>query len=77
MKKKLKEWLKRYLPAEISGTITAMIAAIITYLLTNNRIISAYAGTMGENIGYYGVIFVREHLIDYKQSRNQGQKHTT
>ena len=62
MKQKLREWLWRYLPAEIAGTITALASAFVAYQLFKNEVITAYAGAWGENIGYYSVIFLREFL---------------
>ncbi len=62
MKHKLKEWLRRYLPSEIAGTLTALASAFVAYQLFKNEIVTAYAGAWGENIGYYGVVFVREFL---------------
>jgi hypothetical protein len=57
---KLKDWGWRYIPAEISGTLTALLAALIVTFLTNNPILTAFAGTWGENIGFYGIILIRE-----------------
>lgn len=75
MHKKVKEWLKRYLPGEIFGVIGALLGAVIVFVLTKNRVLSAYAGAMGENIGFYGFIFVRENIIDLKESKSKGKKH--
>ncbi len=75
MKKKLKEWFKRYLPAEISGTIGAILVAQVVFLITENRILSAYAGTIGEGISFYGTIFIREQINDLKKSKEKGKKH--
>lgn len=75
MNKKLKEWVRRYLPGEIFGTIFAFIAAVSVFLLTKSRIASAFAGAMGENIGYYGYIFFREHKNDKNRSKAEGKKH--
>jgi len=75
MKKKLNEWLKRYLPAEILGTITAILGAGLIFIFTKDRVLSAYAGVIGENIGYYGITFLREHIHDLKNSRKLGKKH--
>lgn len=47
----------------------------LTIFLTENRILSAYAGTIGENIGYYSLIVIREHLHDFKNSKYEGKKH--
>lgn len=60
MKKKIKDWLWRYLPAELFGTIMALTAAIIADALTHSALVSSLAGTWGENIGYYGFFLFKE-----------------
>ncbi|MCX6734994.1 MAG: hypothetical protein NTZ25_03735 [Candidatus Peregrinibacteria bacterium] len=67
MKTKAKEWLKRYLPAELFALTCSMLGAVSVFVLTKNRILAAYAGTLGEVIGFYGAIFVIEK-INYKKS---------
>lgn len=63
-KKKLREWVRRYGPAEISGTITAVVCAFIAFRITDNEIITAYVGSVSESIGYYGVMIRQEHKKD-------------
>lgn len=70
MKQKLKDWLRRYLPAEIVGTIMALTAASIIHFGTHSALASAFAGTWGENFGYYGCILFQE----IRASRRQYQK---
>ena len=60
VRKKLVHWLRRYGPAEISGTIAALSFAWMTHQLTGSLAASAIAGVVAENIGYYGVICWRE-----------------
>lgn len=67
MNTKAKEWLKRYLPAEIFALTGAMLGAISVFWLTKNRVLSAYAGAIGEVLGFYGTIFVIEK-INYKKN---------
>ncbi|MFA6392237.1 MAG: hypothetical protein WCW66_05860 [Patescibacteria group bacterium] len=60
----LPEWTKRYLPQEILGTATAIVGAFIAQLFTSNPIVISYAGTAGENVGFYGLAVIREiHLL--------------
>lgn len=75
MKKKIKEWLERYVPAEIFATIGALAGSWLVFLLTGNRILSAYTGTISENIGFYGFFFIREHIHDFNHSRRNNRKH--
>jgi hypothetical protein len=67
---KVHEWSKRYLPAEIVCTITALIGAGVTHYITGNPIATAFAGTWGENIGYYGYI----SYTDLKKRKNKNKK---
>jgi hypothetical protein len=71
MRKKINGWFKRYFPAEIFATITALIGAGLIFFFTKNRILSAYVGTIGENIGYYGFICIREHMTDLKKPKKK------
>lgn len=59
VKRKVKEWLKRYLPAEIVGTITALVAASLTHFFYSNLIVVAYVGSLGEAIGFYSTVFTQ------------------
>jgi len=58
VKRKIKEWLKRYLPPEIVGTITAIAAATLAHHFTSNRITIAYVATLGESIGFFATVFI-------------------
>lgn len=72
MKHKYKEWVKRYLPAEVLGTITAVIAARMALGMSDNALAAAAAGTLGENVGYYGYIIVRDVVSSVRRhSANQ------
>lgn len=62
---KLREWFNRYAPAEIAGTATALLFSFLAYQATDSEVAAAYAGTMGENLGFYGTIISREVWRDY------------
>lgn len=68
MKTKIKNWIKRYLPAEILGTLAAIVFPTAVSFTTENVLFIALAGTWGENVGFYGTIIFQE----VKESR---QKH--
>ncbi len=74
LKQKSKEWLKRYLPAEIIGTITAIGAASIFRLFYNDPIFIAYAGSLGEAIGFYSVIFIQNIISTRKKTELENKK---
>lgn len=69
LKQKIREWLQRYLPAEIVGTITAVSAATIAHLFSENLILIAYIGSLGEAIGFYSTVFIQHILIVSKKNR--------
>lgn len=56
MKKNLREWLKRYLPAEILSLIATVVCAGLTMQLTGNNLKAALAGTWGGNFSYFSLI---------------------
>lgn len=60
MKKKVVEWIKRYLPAEIVSIILTLISSVLTYKLTNNHLTTALVGTWVGNIGYFGTILLAD-----------------
>lgn len=66
------DWLKRYGPPEIFGTLTALAGAWIGDLLSRgNPLALAYGGAIGENLGFYGVVFIRELRADARRIRSQ------
>lgn len=69
---KLKEWIQRYLPAEIFAIIGAMVGGLVTHLLFQNPITTALGGTWGENIGFYGQILYQ----DIRKRRQKDEKIT-
>ncbi len=66
--RKIKEWVKRYLPAEIVGTLTAVCAATITHIFSDNAVFIAYMATLGETIGFFSTVFI-QHLLTYSKKR--------
>jgi hypothetical protein len=71
IKKKSKEWLKRYLPAEIVGTITAMIGASAAHAFSNNYILIAYAAVVSESVGFYSTVIVQRIVIQHKKQKKE------
>ncbi|MET4704621.1 type III PLP-dependent enzyme [Frigoribacterium sp. UYMn621] len=62
-------WIRRYLPSEIVGTATALAAAAISYRLSGSLFVAAIAGTIGENLGFYGVAGARNFAELWRRSR--------
>ena len=54
--------------AEIIGTITAVSAATATHLFSHNLILSAYTGSIGEALGFYGTIIIQNVRIQKQKN---------
>lgn len=77
MKSKLKEWLKRYLPANLISLILTVVSFKLTFIFTNNLILASFVGAIiGDNIGYYGTIVVRDLIADHKLHKDLNLKYT-
>ncbi len=76
MKQKIREWVWRYLPAEILSVIITLLAAGITYRLTCNYITTAFAGTWGGNISYFGYILISDIIQTRKTCHFIGLEYT-
>lgn len=72
MKAKLTEWLRRYLPLEIIATVTALMGAGLVSLVTSNQVALAFAGTWGENLGFYGFAAWRDYRTHQGLLRTAG-----
>jgi hypothetical protein len=66
-------WIRRYTLAEIAGIGTALAASAATLEVTGNVVVAAYAGTVGENLGFYGVMIAREAWADRRAARQAGR----
>ena len=69
-KDKRKEWLRRYIVAELLGTVVALLAAWIVYAQSGSFIVATAAGWIGEGVGFYGYFITVEllfHATTYKQ----------
>src|SRR5579863_7148257 len=68
-KSKKREWLNRYIPAEVLGTIVALTAAWWVYANSQSYIAAAASGWVGEGIGFYGYFITAELLLNAKKYR--------
>jgi len=64
---KRREWLRRYLPAEIIGTATALIGAWLVFAHTHSFVAATAAGWLCEGIGFYGYFITTELLANSKR----------
>jgi hypothetical protein len=60
MKRKLREWLRRYLPAEILSLLATLAGAGLGLWLTHSRVTAALAGTWAGNVLYFGTILLQD-----------------
>ncbi|WP_051360059.1 hypothetical protein [Adhaeribacter aquaticus] len=77
MQAKVKEWLKRYLPAELLSIISTLTAAWLAHHITQNGLTTALAGTWGGNLGYFGYILVADVLATKRMLYEQGRLYST
>lgn len=59
-RRRLRSWAARYLPAELLGTLTALAVAWSVHAASGSMASAAVAGALGEDLGYYGWVAVRE-----------------
>ena len=67
LKSKRREWLNRYIPAEVLGTTGALIAAWVVYGHTHSYIAAAASGWIGEGVGFYGYFIATEILLSSRK----------
>jgi hypothetical protein len=58
--KRVREWLRRYLPAEAVGLTGALAGALVVMRATGSPVAAAFAGSVGETVGYYMTIGWRD-----------------
>jgi hypothetical protein len=77
--KKLREWLRRYLPCEIAGTTCEMGGAAITYGITGSVAAAAVVATVGASVGYYAAAYVAAVRTAYRAqlSSSRGSRAVT
>ena len=77
MKNNVKEWIKRYLPAEILSVITTLLAATLTFKLTGSGVKTALAATWAGNVFYFGYILALDVWQTQKTARQNGIPYTS
>jgi hypothetical protein len=66
-------WLKRYGLAELLGTAGALLAAALANAAGLSLVAVGYAGAIGENVGFYGTILLRQVAADRRLAAATGQ----
>jgi hypothetical protein len=75
MRNKIKDWIKRYLPAEIFGTLGAIIFPTAVSFFTENILAIALVGTWGENVGFYGTMLFQETREGIEKHKKLNKKY--
>jgi hypothetical protein len=70
---KLRAWLQRYGPAELAGMVGTFAGFYLAQAMTSNPFVLAYSGTLGENVGFYGLIVCREIQTDARAANVAGK----
>jgi hypothetical protein len=65
MKQRLREWLRRYLPAELLSVVATLVAASLAMQATQSGVRAALAGTWAGNVAYFGLLLAQ----DVRQAR--------
>lgn len=60
MRIKVTEWIARYGPAELAGLLGTYLGFWLTMAATHALPVAGYGAALGENIGFYGLIFMRD-----------------
>ncbi|MBC6612197.1 hypothetical protein H8B15_14810 [Hymenobacter sp. BT507] len=75
MRQKVREWLRRYLPAELASVVATLVGAALAYALTQQRITAALAATWAGNVAYFGLILVRDIRIAQRRCHAAGRSY--
>lgn len=73
---KIKEWLKRYVPAQILSVVASVLLSVLFFLITDNRILLAYILTLVQTIIFYTYILIADILARYRRYAKEGKKYT-
>ena len=57
---RVRVWVMRYLPLEVLGTLASLGGAWIAYRASGSLAVAAIAGALGESVGYYALVVVRD-----------------
>lgn len=77
MRARVREWIWRYLPAELISIVATLLPALILAGQGSSRVTIALAGTWCGNIGYFGTILLRDVLKTRKGLRIVGHPYTS
>ncbi len=76
MNARLREWLRRYGPAEVLSVIATLGAVTGTFALTHSRGTTALVGTWAGNVAYFGWMLAVDIHHTRRARRAAGQPYT-
>ncbi|MBO0358850.1 hypothetical protein J0X19_12910 [Hymenobacter sp. BT186] len=76
MKQKIREWLRRYLPAELLSVVATLAGAWVGLQSTHSPLSAALAGTWAGNVAYFGWLLAQDVQLARRQCRAQHQPYT-
>ncbi|GAB3297640.1 hypothetical protein GCM10027511_12510 [Hymenobacter humi] len=76
MKPRLREWLHRYLPAELLSSVATLVAAGLVLHATHSGLRAALAGTWAGNVAYFGYLLAQDVLLAHRARQRRGQPYT-
>jgi Cyclic nucleotide-binding domain len=68
---RLLAWAKRYGASEIVGTLGAYVGYFTVLGMTQNPVASAYGGSIGESVGFFGVMLIRDIVADRARAQRR------
>src|SRR5262245_45884393 len=66
-RRKLMEWVRRYLPCEIAGTVGELGGAAVAYWITGSVAAAAIVATIGASAGYYAAAYTNAVRWAYRE----------
>jgi hypothetical protein len=72
-RRKVVEWLQRYLPCEIASTVAELGAATLIYLWTGSFALAAIVGTVASSVGYYGTAYLNAVRWSYQHRTDRSR----
>lgn len=76
MKQQLREWLRRYLPAEVLSAVATLVAAALVLHATQSGLRAALAATWAGNLSYFGCLLAQDVYRTRRAGRRRGRPYT-
>jgi len=71
VKNKIKEWIRRYLLAEIFSTVLSLTTAWIIHRTTGDNVLAAFGGSAMASVSFYGIVAYNDIRKNLKHHRKQ------